>query len=348
MARRNAYTKVVRRTRLQADHVKGMGDVAFKGFQCLNVQCQNFLFVRNDAIGATFEIVCPHCQYIMRSGDTTALFDFDLLDLRDDSVLETGQFVILHDDYIAEAEEYKYCILCSTMKPLTYFDKHASRATKRQGECRLCKGVYNSIKNRTRLTEQHREAAQKRRLYLDLSGGAHIKEKDIYERFNYRCFKCGKDLRNVQDQRERPLDHTLPARYLWPLTTENATLLCQQHNGEKSDKWPAEYYTLDEQKRLSVITGLNFDLLHGPPQYNPDALSQLQQTEHIDDLLTRYAAYMPEIIKLRNRLLHETKIDMFQNSALISQTWVERADEEFRRAVRSSISVNPTPDTDAM
>lgn len=324
-----------------------MGDIAFKGFQCLNTGCRNFLFIRNDAIAETFEIVCPVCAYTMRSGDVTTLYDYDLTDLRDNSILETGQFTILHDDYVAEAQEYKYCIVCSTMKPLIYFDLHGARATGRQGECRLCKSIYNSIKNQTRLTEQHREAAQKRRLYLDLSGGVHIKAQEIFDRFEYRCFKCGKDLRNIQDQRERPLDHTLPARYLWPLTTENATLLCRQHNGEKSDKWPAEYYTLEEQKRLAVITGLDFDLLHGLPQYNPDALSRLQQAEQVDDLLTRYAAYMPEIIKLRNRLLSETQVDLFQRSALISQTWVQKADEDYRRVVRPDTIINPALDTDA-
>jgi len=346
MARRTPYVKVVKRTRFQAEYVKGMGDVAFKGFQCLNTECRNFLFIRNDAIAEAFEITCPVCNYTMRSGDSTALYDYDLTNLRDSSIIETGQFAILHDDYVAEAQEYKYCIVCSTMKPLAYFDQHSARVTGRQGECRLCKAVYNSIKNQTRLTEQHREAAQKRRLYLDLSGGTHIKIQEIFDRFGYRCFKCGKDLRNVQDQRERPLDHTLPARYLWPLTTDNATLLCRQHNGEKSDKWPADYYTLEEQKRLSVITGLDFNLLHGPPQYNPIALSRLQQAEHVDDLLTRYAAYMPEIIKLRNRLLHETQVDLFRHSGIISQTWVHLADEEYQRAIRPDITFSPAPNTD--
>lgn len=334
MARRATYTEVVKRTRLQAEHVKGMGDVAFKGFQCLNTECQNFLFIRTDDLLGSFEIVCPICSYTMRSGDVTTLFEYDLADKRDDSILETGLFAILHDDYVAEAQEYKYCIICSKMKPLDYFAQHRARGTGRQGECRLCKTLYNSIKNQTRLTEQHREAAQKRRLYLDLSGGEHIKIQEIFDRFDCRCFKCGQDLRKMQDQRERPLDHTLPARYLWPLTTENATLLCRQHNGEKSDKWPAEYYTLEEQKRLAIMTGLDFELLHGPPQYNPIALSRLQQPEYVDDLLTKYAAYMPEIIKLRNRLLQETHVDLFQHSAFVSSTWVQKADEEYQRAVR--------------
>ena len=284
----------------------------------------------------------------MRSGDETALYDYDLTDLRDDSVLEMGQFAVPHDDYVAEAQKYKYCIICNTMKPLIYFDQHGARATGRQGECRLCKAIYNSIKNRTRLTEQHREAAQKRRLYLDLSGGVQINIQQIFERFGYKCFKCGKDLRNTQDQREKPLDHTLPARYLWPLTTENATLLCREHNGQKSDKWPAEYYTAEELRRLCVITGLNYDILNGPPQYNPEALSQLQKSEHVDALLTKYGAYMPEIIKLRNRVLRDTKLDMFQHSNLISQTWIKQANDEYKGFADTRNAVSSTQDTDEM
>jgi hypothetical protein len=348
MARRATYIKVVKRNMLRAEHVKGMGDVAFKGFQCLNPECHNFLFIRNDAIGQNFEIACPDCDYIMRSGDVTVLYDYDLTDTRDNSVRETGEFAILHDDYVAESQEYKYCIVCNTIKLFNFFDQHSSRATGRQGECRLCKAVYNNIKNQTRLTEQHREAAQKRRLYLDLSGGVQINIQQIFERFNYKCFKCGKDLRNVQDQRERPLDHTLPARYLWPLTTQNATLLCREHNGEKSGKWPANYYSLEEQKRLAVVTGLSYDLLHGSPQYNPEALTQLQQPEHIDALLVKYGAYVPEIIKLRNRILRDTKIDMFQYSRLISQTWVKQANDEFRGFIHPSGAVSLEQDTDEM
>ena len=330
MARRETYIQVVKRNMLRAEHVKGMGDVVFKGFQCLNPECRHFLFIRNDDIEEDFEVVCSVCNYVMRSGDETTLSDYDLLDKRDNSILETGTFAIPHDSYIAEAHEYKYCIVCNALKPLIDFDHHRARASKRQGECRLCKAVYNSIKNQTRLTEQHREAAQKRRLYLDLSGGIHIKTQEIFERFEYQCFKCGKNLTNVQDQRERPLDHTLPARYLWPLTTENATLLCRHHNGEKSDKWPSEYYTLEEQKRLSVLTGLDFGLINGVPQYNPLALAQLQQTHHVDTLLTKYSAYMPDIIKLRNRVLRDTSVDMFGCSDMISPTWVQQANSEYR------------------
>jgi hypothetical protein len=41
MPRRKPYTKVVKRNQLRANHVRGMGDVVFKGFQCLRLPVQN-------------------------------------------------------------------------------------------------------------------------------------------------------------------------------------------------------------------------------------------------------------------------------------------------------------------
>ena len=51
MARRQSYTRVVRSNFQNPDHVKGMGDRVFRGFQCLNKDCTNFIFVREDGLG---------------------------------------------------------------------------------------------------------------------------------------------------------------------------------------------------------------------------------------------------------------------------------------------------------
>lgn len=337
MTRRKPYTRVVKVNQIRADRVKGMGDVVFKGFQCLNSECEGFIFIREDEIGDDFEIICPSCGTVMRSGDETKFYEYKLVRLKDGSVedgtvIEEGAFTILHDDYIEEAQEYKYCIICNTMKPLHLFDRHGARRSGRQGECRLCKAVYNSIKNRTRLTDQHREAAQKRRMYLDLSGRK-IDSQEVYRRFGYRCFKCKKDLRKV-GAKERPLDHTLPAVFLWPLTTENATLLCREHNGEKSGKWPSEYYSDRELKELSILTGIPYETLAGPPHYNPEAIERLKDPQHVDQLLSKYAAYMSEIIKLRNRILEREGFDFFECSTAISPAWIREADSEYQRVIR--------------
>ena len=247
------------------------------------------------------------------------------------SSVAKGSFTIYHEDYIAEAKEYKYCIVCNTLKPLEFFDNHNRRNSGRQGECKLCKKGYNDIKNGTRLTDQHREAAQKRRLLLDVAGSPKISSGEIEARYGYRCFCCGKDLGGVLDKREKPLDHTLPVYYLWPLSTENATLLCHACNGRKSGAWPSKFYNDSQLRRLSVLTGFDYDLLAGEPRYNPDALVQLHDPEKVDALLIKYAAYMDEVMKLRNRILRDTGFDFFAVSRTISGRYVREADQMLNR-----------------
>lgn len=330
MARRQAYTEVYKLDQIRADHVKGMGDVVFKGFQCLNPQCQHFIFIRADQISEFFEFECPVCNHLHKYGEEQSFYRYELRDLRDQSIIKAGEFAILHDDYLAEAAEFKYCIICNTLKPLDFFDKHSARKSGRQGECRLCKAVYNDIKNSTRTTDQHREAAQKRRLYVELTGGGKIDSKQIYERFDYKCFKCGldlsEDLENPTGRLGGNLDHTLPARFLWPLTTDNATLLCREHNGEKAEKWPGKFYTADELKRLVALTGISYERLSAEPFYNPDAVSKLKEAQFVDGLLAKYATYMDEMILIRNRILLVEGVDMFSVSKSISKTWITEAD----------------------
>lgn len=331
MARRKLYTKVEKANQVRPDHVKGMGDIVFKGFQCLRAECQEFIFVRKDEISEFFEFHCPSCNHAHKFGEDAKFYDYKLLHTEKKTVLREGEFSILHDKYVNEAEEFKYCIVCCTLKPLDLFDKHSARRSKRQGECRLCKSVYNDIKNPTRTTDQHREAAQKRRLYMDLTGGEKIDSSQIYERFNYKCFKCEKDLSQdilSNSAQHGNLDHTLPAKLLWPLTNQNATLLCQRHNGEKAEKWPSEFYSEQELKRLVKLTGIPYATLISEPYYNPDAIEKLHDREFVNFLLEKYAAYMDEMIIIRNKILSATGFDMFSMSNNLSKTWVDLADKE--------------------
>ena len=335
MARRKPYTRFERRNQLRPPHVRGTGDTVFNGFQCLNPECQEFLFVRKTDITEFFELACPACRHVHKYGDESTFYDYELRDLRDDTTLRTGQFSILHDSYIDEATEFKYCIVCCTLKPLGLFDRHAARRSQRQGECRLCKALYNALKNPTRTTDQHREAAQKRRLYMELTGASKIDSATIYQRFSYRCFKCGQDLSHDIQAQSAPrggnLDHTLPAKFLWPLTTHNATLLCQRHNAEKAEQWPSTFYTDQELKRLVALTGIPYVTLTAAPHYNPAAIDKLRDPTFVDRLLTKFAAYMNEMITIRNRILNATNFDLFAASLKISKIWIDKADQELHR-----------------
>ena len=325
MPRRAPYTKVKKTNRIQVDHVEGMGDVVFRGFDCLNADCKEFMFIRETELGEPFEVECSGCGTVMRSGEDFKYYDYDL-EVRGETI-ESGSFTILVDDYINEAAGYKYCIICSTLKPLEAFGRHSARTSGRQGECRLCKTVYNSIKNQTRTTDQHREASQRRRLYLDLSKSPRIESEVIYERFGYKCFNCVKDLDQVESESERPLDHTLPAWLLWPLTTDNATLLCRDCNGEKSGKWPGEFYDDPQLRRLAGMTGIAMAVLSGEPHFNPEALERLKDPDFVNAIVGKYASRFDDLINLRNRVLAKTSLDFFRTTDTISPTWTSKADE---------------------
>ncbi len=333
MSRRKAYSKVTKSNQIRADHVKGMGDTVFKGFQCLNPDCTNFIFIKEDDIDESFDIICPKCGYHHTFDGETKFYDYSMDVEKEDGTMESvssGEFTIYHSDYINEAKCFKYCIICNTLKPLEFFDNHSARVSGRQGECRLCKKAYNEIKNGTRLTDQHREAAQKRRLLLDVAGSPKIDSRQIEARYQHKCFNCGKDLSGITDKREKPLDHTLPVYYLWPLSTENATLLCHDCNGSKSGTWPSNFYNDAKLKKLSILTGFDYELLAGEPQYNPKALELLHDPDKVDALLAKFAAYMDEVIKLRNRIYKDTNFDFFSVSKTISNKYVRQADEALK------------------
>ena len=78
MPRRSKYSNVNKTNQIRAPHVKGMGDVAFKGFQCLNPYCTNFIFVREDEITEDFRIVCPQCGYVHEAGGETVFYDYSM------------------------------------------------------------------------------------------------------------------------------------------------------------------------------------------------------------------------------------------------------------------------------
>lgn len=328
MARRKSYTEVKRTNFVRPEHVK---DKAFRGFQCLNINCTEFIVVEGEELDPDFWIECPSCGYVHQAGEVVNVYDYELIDKRDGSLLETGPFQILHDDYIRESQEYKYCIICGTLKPLHFFDRHKPRSTGRQGECKLCKKVYNGIKNQTRLVEQHREASQKRRLYTHFEDRHRLDIKAIYKRFDGCCFKCGVDLSTDlsagEAAKEGNLDHTLPVYYLWPLTTNNATLLCKNHNGAKAEKWPRDFYNKTELKKLSALTGIDYKKLSGDPEYNPEALKKLQDGNFVEALFEKFAGYPDELLKLRNRIQAATGFDFLSVATNLSPDWVKRADE---------------------
>ena len=145
-----------------------------------------------------------------------------------------------------------------------------------QLECKACKKFFvNAPLNPQRNAQQFKEDGLRRRAIEVLVNNllnrnlVHFEfekrtkkefAKYIWEKFDKRCFKCGPDSAPIALE-EMALDHTLPLAYLYRLD-ETATCLCNSHNSQKSDHFPVDFYSEDELKRLSKITGLSMKQLH--------------------------------------------------------------------------------------
>lgn len=320
MTRRARYTKVQKLGQQRPEHVKGMGDVLFKHFQCLASTCKTFQTVKLSDIGDPFAITCPTCGFKLETGGQTKFFDYTLYHETDKKVVEVGGFVVLHDDYVQEAKLHKYCLICYTLKPVELFSQHRARVSGYQGECQSCKTIYNGIKNQTRITDQHREAAQRRRLYTQLANdGSKILSRPVFDKFGGKCFNCEKALNfRIKGKREFDLDHTLPVSLLWPMRTENATLLCCACNNEKHGLWPSLFYKEKEKlRRLSLLTGYPFELLDGGPKINQDAVDSILLD--VDNFLEAWIPYPRDINKVRRLILDLTGKDIFDHARNVPQ-----------------------------
>jgi hypothetical protein len=238
----------------------------------------------------------------------------EVVKLNTGEVLASGNFELAHADYIKLTERVKYCILCYALLPLAAFGHHSDRKSGRQGECRMCKSPYNDIKNSTRLVEQHREAADNRRLLLSLSGEEargprKLSVDQLLATFDQRCFNCERELEPAPGGEDGYyLDHTLPVAWLWPLDY-GPTILCRVCNGRKAEKWPSIFYSDGQLRTLATRTGILYKVLKGAPFFNPEAIQLLR--EESDKVIERWAAYPARLRTLRDRILTSTGEDVF-------------------------------------
>lgn len=278
--------------------IKGSGAVdataVWRVFECGRPGCDQLLKASEDAIaaqGSGFQVTCPKCGF-------------------NNPVAQ-----------INVASRWKYCRVCERLQLLEYFHRHAlnSRSFRsgRQLECSRCKKIINAHLNPLRTPDQHREASEGRRLYGFLSGETKTDEREIYKRFNYRCFNCDRELKKGEGR----IDHTLPARFLWPLQT-GPTLLCQDCNADKAGSWPSEFYKrdatnidLEKLRRLSVVTGISYDRLAGQPQLNPAAVEWLMT--HVDEFIERWIRYPEEIKRIRRMVKEMTGQDIFSVATIV-------------------------------
>lgn len=254
----------------------------YRVFECGRPSCDCLLRVEEGTIAA---VACPKCRYA------------------------NGK------ELIERASRWKYCRLCEQLQPLEDFHRHkpnkGSFRSGRQLECKTCKNqIINPHLNPLRTREQHREAAERRRSYGLLAGEQKVDLKEVFKRFNGKCFNCGRKI----SMNESHFDHTLPAKLFWPLSA-GPTLLCSDCNNEKHDKWPAEYYQEGKLKSLSVLTGISYQLLAGPQQISPDAVERL--VSNADNFIVRWIRYPEEIKKVRQLVLEATGTDIYNVARVV-------------------------------
>lgn len=185
-----------------------------------------------------------------------------------------------------------------------------------QLECKACKKFFvNAPLNPQRNAQQFKEDGLRRRAIEVLVNELLNKNlvhfefekrtkkefsKHIWNKFNKKCFKCGKELQ-LEDM---ALDHTMPLAYLYRLD-ESATCLCSSHNAQKSDHFPIDFYSEKELLELSKITGLDSATLHSK-SINNEVLQLLKNNVvwFYDDFLMR-----PDYQKIRDGIKTADKIN---------------------------------------
>lgn len=168
---------------------------------------------------------------------------------------------------------WKQCNTCGRVLPNADFSRHVGWGPlEKQMECRSCKAVINANLNPKRTAEQLRESSMKRRIaeLLTKQSDEKLNVVKLFKKFRGKCFKTGKKL-DIKKTSTWQIDHTLPAKYFYPLTERNATLLSSEANQNKSDMWPSKFYSNKELVRLAKITGASLELLSNPiPILNSD------------------------------------------------------------------------------
>lgn len=237
---------------------------------------------------------------------------------------------------------WKYCSKCGRLLPVSSFDLHNDKPgssswkpLNRQAECKACKAAINANLNKMRTKEQLFEGTINRRLGDLLSTTDEKADpKEVFKRFGGKCFKTGIPL-DYNDRSSWHIDHIMPSKYFWPLTTENAALLSSEANEAKSGKWPSEVYTDKQLVALSKITGAPLELISSKePVYNTD----IDPNKAVDRLFNnvRERSHLPKLVEGLKMILK--KHDLVQALTIENQKLLGLAEYQQRRRDLESLA----------
>lgn len=182
----------------------------------------------------------------------------------------------------------KFCCTCDLLLPLVYFNKNRSTKDGYHTQCKDCLKKYREkrklkepdykhkeyIKNKNRYKEssktyrknhkeeyrehrrnwkkrhpeQARKDTRKRKAIKKQVKENYSIEDEKYTRklFENKCFKCS-------STKDLYIDHNYPLSKGFPLTKNNAVLLCIKCNSAKNNKLPEEFYTQEQLNKLSTL-----------------------------------------------------------------------------------------------
>ena len=252
---------------------------AWAYFTCVSCRKENLVPIGMQLLSPddAYEVAkwkCRHCGFMHEKGAPLPFTDWPKEAVKS-GAMAAGRFWQAFFRTATEnpASYWKQCNTCGRILPFNAFSRHAGWGPlERQMECRACKGAINAILNPRRTKEQLQEGSVRRRAADMLLEGENekIDHRRLFRRFDSKCFKTGNPLK-IKDRRSWAIDHILPSKYLYPLTTNNAALLSREANENKRDRWPSKFYTNTELIRLAQLTGADLTLLTSPePILNPN------------------------------------------------------------------------------
>jgi RNase P subunit RPR2 len=267
MARRQTknITKIARIDGIQAND-------AYLGYICINchqlntVNIGQTLLSPEDAYKCSV-LKCMSCGFIHSQNSNLPFSSWPEEYIQSESLQAKRFWQAFFRIYTENKEAYwKKCNSCGLVLPFNAFSKHSGWGPlERQMECRGCKGAINAVLNPARTKEQLYESSIRRRIADLFVNEAELKYgdefiRDLFKRFNSQCFKTKKPL-DINNRASWAIDHILPSKYLYPLTSQNAALLSAEANSNKRDMWPSQFYNNHELIDLARITGADLELL---------------------------------------------------------------------------------------
>lgn len=294
--------------------------VSYYVFGCINPGCKNYVVLETSKVeidtiryGGIIS-VCGACGFEYSKQTIENYLETKIPTSKEELEAILSEIGFSFEDasteyviHFFEAQEHwKYCSVCETLKPFSQFHKHKRTLTGRQHECSTCKNrIINTILNPLRTAEQLREGTEGRRLlFLTLGKETKIDKVDLLKKFGGICFNCSLPL-TTDSMR---LDHTLPAKLLWPLSL-GPTPLCQDCNSSKAERWPSEVYSSSQIKRLAALTGITFEVLSGKQKLNPEA-KQILTSPAVDSVIERGMAKPELLFRLRKLVLAMEGVDI--------------------------------------